>query len=425
MTFQVQNAEVGKYMQEQYSTDQIQQLLEFLKQQGTFQFPTLSSGLFSAGITSEETAYTGYQQAWVRDNIHIAHALYVTGQHQLAVQAAQALMTYFQKYRHRFEAIIANPALALQVMNRPHIRFEGQSLSELEQNWSHAQNDALGYFLWFYCKLLHEGQITPSSQELDLLTLFPQYFQAIQYWQDEDNGHWEETRKIEASSIGTVIAGLEQYQRLDSIGISDREHANISSLLTKGQAALQEILPYECRQEKNERRYDSALLFLIYPLEVIEGAIAQQIVSDVETNLKGNIGIKRYLRDSFWAPNYKQNFAPEYRTMNMSEDLILRDAHAQSGQEAQWCIFDSIISVIYGQQYLHTGKSTDLAKQTHYFNRALGQLTSANCRFGPYRCPELYYLEDQAQIPNDVTPLLWSQANLLIAFHGMHQSLIA
>ena len=45
----------------------------------------------------------------------------------------------------------------------------------------------------------------------------PLYFQAIRYWQDEDSGHWEERRKIEASSIGAVVAGLRELRLLREI----------------------------------------------------------------------------------------------------------------------------------------------------------------------------------------------------------------
>ena len=32
-----------------------------------------------------------------------------------------------------------------------------------------------------------------------------------------------------------------------------------------------------------------------------------------------------------------------------------------------------------------------------------------------FRCPELYYLENGHYIPNDHVPLLWTQANLMLA----------
>ena len=50
-------------------------------------------------------------------------------------------------------------------------------------------------------------------------------------------------------------------------------------------------------------------------------------------------------------------------------------------------------------------------------HRALGQLTGPECPFGPFKCPESYYCENGRYIPNDVTPLLWTQANLRLALH--------
>jgi len=43
------------------------------------------------------------------------------------------------------------------------------------------------------------GALQP--EQLEILGLFPLFFQAVRYWEDEDSGHWEEARKIEASSI--------------------------------------------------------------------------------------------------------------------------------------------------------------------------------------------------------------------------------
>ncbi|MEL6327714.1 MAG: phosphorylase kinase, partial [Cyanobacteria bacterium J06626_23] len=58
-----------------------------------------------------------------------------------------------------------------------------------------------------------------------------------------------------------------------------------------------------------------------------------------------------------------------------------------------------------------------------YFNRSLGQLTAEDSPFGELKCPEAYYLEKGRYVPNDVTPLLWTQANLMLAFHHLDNSL--
>ena len=425
----IQNPKLLDFIQDHYRLEEIQRLIKFLGKQGTFQCNPLPSGVFSAATTMEETEYTGYQHAWVRDNIHVAYAHYAMGKTDVAVNVAIALMRYFQRHRNRFDRIIAQPELAKEVMNRPHIRFDGATLQELEERWSHAQNDALGYFLWFYSKLVNEGFLRLKSDDLDILTLFPKYFQSIQYWQDEDQGHWEETAKIEASSIGTVIAGLREFHLLGSLHGSAAApgamgFSELESLIREGETALAQILPNECRQaDERQRRYDAALLFLIYPLDVVEPGMGDRILEDVTTHLQGDIGIRRYLLDSFWAPDYKAKLEPQYRTIDMSENLSMRDALIEAGQEAQWCIFDPIISIILGQKYQLNPQAHFLEQQIHYLNRSLSHLTPEGCPTGEFKCPELYYREDGQYISNDATPLLWTQANLSMALKTLEDNL--
>jgi hypothetical protein len=90
------------------------------------------------------------------------------------------------------------------------------------------------------------------------------------------------------------------------------------------------------------------------------------------------------------------------------------------GEEAQWCIFDPIVSVIAGRRYLKAGDPADLDRQVHHLNRSLGQLTGRNCPQGELLCLEAYYLQYGRYVPNDNVPLLWTQANLRLAL--MEQS---
>ena len=114
----------------------------------------------------------------------------------------RGLSTFFSKYLFRFDDIIAGAVDRKTPMNRPHIRFDGDSLSELPENWSHAQNDALGYFVCSSSNLASAGAIPLTGDGFALLEKFIAYFSAIQFWEDEDSGHWEQVRKISASSIG-------------------------------------------------------------------------------------------------------------------------------------------------------------------------------------------------------------------------------
>jgi len=414
------------WLSEQPSPGDIDEILAFLKERGTFRFPTISTGLFSAAAAENpEFRLTGYQYIWTRDNCHIAHALWAVGEKQQAIRAMSALLEFYAKHRQKFSDIISGAVDPSEPMHRPHIRFDGEALSEIDVRWAHAQNDALGYVLWLVSKLLRSGDLIPSSQHLELLNLFVGYFSTIQYWQDEDSGHWEEARKIEASSIGPVLAGLMELRSYLADNPSELiDLSLINDLITKGRSALLEILPAESIQPEagKQRRYDSALLFLVYPLEIVTDDMAARIVKQTVEHLQGPIGIRRYLGDSYWCANYRDLLSPEVRTTDFSDDMSARDRLLQPGQEAQWCLFDPIVSVIHGRRFLESADPAALQQQIHYLRRSLKQLTDAQARFPEYRCPESYFLEHGTWIPNDMTPLLWTQANLLLALHWMRKS---
>lgn len=440
----VHNDEIRSLVKPTYTMDDLGRIGDFIDTYNIFQFPSLSNGLFSAALVKFETSHTGYMNVWVRDNVHIAHAHLVNGQPEVAARTLRALATHFERQREKFDTIIDSPEGASDVMNRPHVKFDGATFGELKSKWSHAQNDALGYFLWLYCKLAQAGHLLIKNREAEILARFPRYFSAIRYWEDEDSGHWEEIRKISASSIGTVVAGLRELKNLLSDPTPPSALKSIinaellDELLAKGVKHLKAILPFECvQQDKQKRReYDSALLFLIYPLSVVEETLADQILLNVITHLQGDYGIKRYQGDSFWSANYWKNFKAKDRTSNFSDNMAPRDSYFIPGTEAQWCIFDPIISAIYGKKYQQSRQTEDLDQQIFYLNRSLGQITAENARcgvgpdqvtIGPYKCPELYHFETvehgRSELqPSEATPLLWTQANLFLALRIMQEN---
>lgn len=426
------------FLKDHYRADDVRAITRHLIEHGTFQFPTLSSGLFSAALThSEDLEYTGYQNVWVRDNIYIAHHFHVLGEHDRAVRAVSAITRFLHTQRGKLRDIIVGKADPQNVMLRPHIRFDGEKLAEVSERWAHAQNDAIGYWLWLASQLARAGHWQPTGDDIKLLANFVEYLAAIRFWEDEDSGHWEEARKVEASSIGAATAGLtavrEYFSTLASaqmpLGATksfiDQTCRRAETLIEHGHAALKAILPSECTQDDpaKRRRYDSALLFLIYPLRIVDGAMAETIVSDVVANLLGPYGIRRYLGDSYWCADYKKLLDPSNRTVDVSDDMSARDRLLQPGGEAQWCIFDPIISVIHGLRYQQTGDVRQLDLQTQHLNRSLRQLTGEGGSFPPLRCPESYYRENGVWGPNDIVPLLWTQANLRLALHFQEQSL--
>lgn len=423
-----QNLDLQNKVQHKYTLLDIETLYAFLEEAGTFTYNALSNGLYPAALAlNEEYSYTGYSNVWVRDNVHVATGLLAVGENEKAQQCTRSMLDFYIKHQAKIDAVLSGKSDPKEPMNRPHIRFQGETLEENEEVWPHAQNDALGYFIWLVAKLCEKGQFELNTSDAEVLCKLIDYLAKIEYWKDEDSGHWEEVRKVAASSIGPVVAGLQGILNLnenefpEACKVFADKKSLIEDLVLKGKAALEKILPAECVQDDPEqnRRYDSALLFLIEPLNIVPREIATTIVEDVIEHLLGPHGIRRYLGDSYWCADFKTKLSSDELTGDFSDNMSDRDALLKPGEEAQWCIFDSMLSVIFGRWYLEDNNEKWKEKQIHHFNRALGQLTSNASKFGPLRGPESYYIEKGVYVPNDITPLYWTQANLQQAFAQM------
>ena len=86
-----------------------------------------------------------------------------------------------------------------------------------------------------------------------------------------------------------------------------------------------------------------------------------------------------------------------------------RDAFLQPGCEAQWCIFDPVLSIIYGERYLANRTDAKVQKADPLFQPFLAQVTVDG------QCPELYFLKQGRYVANAHTPLAWTQANQALA----------
>ena len=98
------------WIQKSTTAKDVRELTQFLEQQGTFLFPTLPNGLFSAAAgEGGDYELSGYHNVWVRDNMQIAWAhLAVLNDAAIPRACVQSLTAFFTKYRHRFTDIIGN-----------------------------------------------------------------------------------------------------------------------------------------------------------------------------------------------------------------------------------------------------------------------------------------------------------------------------
>jgi GH15 family glucan-1,4-alpha-glucosidase len=413
---------------ENYTAESLGKIKEVLTAYRTHEVRPVANGLYAASSSQAADAATGYQNVWIRDNIMVADSLRRRGDFAAAIGCVQGLTRFFEKQLPRFREIIEDPARVLKedANRRPHIRFTAQTLAELPEKWPHAQNDALGHALWFRFLLANTGVLPMNSQDYEIYGIFPAYFEAIEYWQDRDGGAWEEGRKINNSSVGAVVAGLEgmlKFQQSFTGGERKVGEASLDAvsteklcmLIARGRERLDATLPFE---SPPERMVDSALLFLIHPLGVVRTRVMEDaILGVIQARLEGEIGIKRYGGDSYFCQDYDEWFAPGQMSTDFSERLDFRDAHLQPDCEAQWCIFDPLLSVIYGKRFLaDRSDRVSFQKQVHYFNRSLAQVTAAG------ECPELYFRKNGRYIANVHTPLAWTQANQALALHLMEKS---
>ena len=439
------------------------ELREKLEAHDALRFVAYPSGLYPASeLPTMLGAQTGMDMAWFRDNAHVAMSLYEQGSQTEASTAGRAMLSVLHNNRNILDTVVNDTSGPIEQLPRLPVRVHGATLeNDREQR---VQNDSVGYALWFVSRLMHHGVIEPQTEDLDVLAQTVRYLDRVQFWRDADQGHWEEDSRIHTSSIGTVLAGIrdtgkmfDHYgyrhdidipQLMDkgvnslytilSHGLTDISGPALANIISRGQYTWSEHLHPQNTEAKppldfdiHRRRYDAALLFLVEPLNIMQGGWAEKIVLDVEQNLLREKGIARYAGDTYWCPGFKELLTIEERTTSAEGRLDLRNASAAkvaaTQTEAQWTLFDPILSSYWGKRYQQDGDPEQLAKQLKYLDRSLSQL--AVQEDGSMKLPELYYHE-QAGInlddsfadthryqleAGDHTPLLWSQANLLRA----------
>ncbi len=379
-------------------------VLSALHAHGCLAFPQLRSGLFPAIQTSLEEDKTGYANAWLRDSACVALGLIAHGERQQSTRAVHGVLHVLHGALPTIEEALRSPQFPLPTAHRIPSRFAGEDSSPRSE-WANAQNDAIGYALLLLGTAAVEGMLQTTPKDVRLIDRILAYLNHIRYWEDEDSGHWEEVRKRNASSIGSVLAGIRAVRPLlDDGRLVDR-------LDEQGSTALEELLPYETRGGPHERRVDAALIGLVEPLGVVKGGMADRIMADVEEHLVAEFGIARYRGDSYWAPDYRSHFAMGVRAGDFSNsaDMDERNAYLTPGDEAQWTLFDSLMAICY----VRKESSADLVRAQHYLCRALGQIVELPS--GEWRIPEAFFLEQGSWVPNDHVGLLWAQVNLIRA----------
>jgi phosphorylase kinase alpha/beta subunit len=313
------------------------------------------SGLFGA---SSLNVKTGYNKAWIRDNVFVSLGLEKSGNIEEAKKAYFGLLDALKKQEYKIDwAIAEKPDAKYKYI---HARVDPITLEEIPEDWGNMQNDSIGGLLFKIGDLYKKGvMLIRDSDDLRIIQKLVYYLGSVEYWHDKDNGIWEENEEIHASSVGACIAGLKAVKSIVDIP---------EGLIEKGEETLNALLP----RESETKETDLALLTLIYPFSVVNHEQKMQILNDIETKLVRKRGILRYVGDRYY----------------------------NNGKEAEWTFGFPWLAIIYKEL-------SDMKKYDYYMHKTYSIMN------WKLEMPELYYGGTGKH--NENSPLTWSQAMFLCA----------
>ncbi|MBP6881605.1 MAG: glycoside hydrolase family 15 [Candidatus Pacebacteria bacterium] len=322
------------------------------------------SGVFTASAFDVDT---GYDKAWLRDIYFMTLGFLETGELEVVRKAAKAFLKLFVKHKDKINWAIQNkPHEAWQYI---HARFHPETFEEYWEEWGNSQNDAVGEVLNLIVTLEKLGiPVAETIEEREMTQKIIDYLVNLEYWQDADNGIWEENMEVHASSIGSVVAALRKANEIAWLNVPD--HA-----IERGEHALRALLP----RESVSKFCDLALLSLIYPFAVTTDNETAEILNNVEYHLVKDKGVIRYKLDRYYNNNV--------------------DGYSE---EAEWCFGLAWLAIIYAER-------GEKEKAYYWLRRAKATVTSEG------RIPELYFSHTDNY--NHNTPLGWAESMYVVALN--------
>jgi GH15 family glucan-1,4-alpha-glucosidase len=319
-------------------------------------------GLF---LASDQAVTTGYDKAWIRDNVYEALAFEYAGEWDVVSKTYHALLDIFDKHIDKINWATTNkPFESWQFI---HARFNPETLEEFWESWGNKQHDAIGAVLYKLADFEANGHsMLRGDKDRKTVQTLIYYICNVEYWHDADNGMWEEAEEVHASSIGAVVAGLKKWQQVGGMDVDQ-------DAVDRGQAALDALLP----RESESKFTDLALLSLVYPYGVVGADMARQIVENLVYHLAKDKGVLRYKFDAYYNAN--------------------PDGYSE---EAEWCFGLSWLAIAYK-------RLGDETKAHEYLDKATATITKDG------EIPELYF--SHSDKPNENTPLGWSESMYVVA----------
>lgn len=338
----------------------------------------LPNGLYLASPSAD------YSKVWIRDTVYesLPYADKPTRHYEVTYHS---LLDILRRHEWKIDAIIREKPADRDAYI--HARFHPESLKEFPEPWGNKQNDAAGALLFGIAEGLRFGKpVLRDERDRRIVNKLIRMLGSLRYWEDADNGMWEEYEEVHASSVGACLGGL--------LAIREQGFRVPDELIQQGRWTLDALLP----RESATKRTDLALLSLCYPYRgVVTPEQRRRIVGDVEKHLLRERGVIRYEGDSYYSP--------------------LADDHGRDkpwefyhGTEAEWTFGLPWLSLIWRQMGWR-GRADEYLRLTADVQNAPGEL------------PELYYAGTSEWNPN--TPLGWSVAMHILALEEQQRSHVA
>lgn len=320
------------------------------------------SGLF---LASSQSVSTGYDKAWLRDNVYEALAFECAGQWDVVAKTYHRLLDIFDKHIDKINWATTNKPF--ETWQYIHARYNPETLEEFWESWGNKQHDAIGAILFKLADFEQKGHgmLRDQNDRKTVQTLI-YYICNVEYWHDADSGMWEEYEEVHASSVGAVLAGLKKWKEVGGMDVDQ-------DAIDRGQEALDKLLP----RESESKFTDLALLSLIYPYDVVSPEMGRQLLTNLEYHLAKDHGLIRYKFDAYYNRN------PDGRS-----------------EEAEWCFGLSWMAIAF-----HRLGNTERARL--YLQKAAETITPDG------EIPELYF--SNSDEPNENTPLGWAESMYVVA----------
>lgn len=227
-----------------------------------------------------------YHYVWLRDSFYMSLP-YLNKNDDIYEKTYHRILDLLKEYEWKID---------IHTRHRPkeqweyiHSRYSAQEVKEINTPWGHAQHDAIGAVLWGIGAGEKKGKgIIRDQKDHEIVQKLVWYLRCVHYWEDTDNGMWEEWREVHSSSVGACVAGL---QAIRDIVFVPRE------MLKKGFQSLSSLFP----RESKDRPVDLAQMSLIFPYRILIGDDAKAVIDQVEKYLLRERGVIRYKGDSYYS----------------------------------------------------------------------------------------------------------------------------